>query len=151
MLIFNDEYQTILSFISVFNIGIFLAFYYNKQLSFLWLFVYILVSSLLILKLNGPVILSFTLPVFVIIFFSIKLNNKALNFLGKISYSLYLIHTVTAFSIINLAHRFPKTGLYQFSFTVLAVVVTLVASYLMYLTIEKPTMRWSKKITYDRS
>lgn len=88
---------------------------------------------------------------YLIIYFFPNKNFKLLNFFGKISYSLYLMHTLTAFFIINIAHKFPQTIELKILFTLLALGLTIGFSYLTYVFLEKPTIAYSKKITYKKN
>lgn len=141
-------YETALHHIAIFTIGIVMAFFYNKKITLKEFLFYILISSAVILYVHGLKIFLFTLPVYLIVLNPLKFPSKFLTFLGKISYSLFLVHTITAFSIINIAHRFPKTLFNKIGFTLIALIVTIIASYLMYRFVEKPTAKLSKKITY---
>lgn len=145
---FFNMYETALHHIAIFTIGIVMAFYYNKKISLKEFLFYILVSSAVILYVHGLNIFLFTLPVYLIVLNPLRFPSKFLIILGKMSYSLFLVHTITSFSIINIAHRFPKTIYNKIGFTLLAIIVTLVASYVMYKFVEKPTANLSKRIKY---
>jgi len=75
-------------------------------------------------------------------------NPPVLRFLGLISYSLYLIHVPLGGRIINLSARFvvgdwPRAGVVCFAFG-----MTVVLAYGFYWLIEKPAIRWSKRLSY---
>lgn len=75
----------------------------------------------------------------------IKFNIKPLSFLGDISYSLYLSH----WSIIKVFITFfPAAWNNRYGFIGLAtfLFISILISYLMYLLIEKPSMRLARKI-----
>ncbi|WP_282942335.1 acyltransferase [Paenibacillus sp. RC67] len=75
------------------------------------------------------------------------LKNKGINFLGKISYSLYLVHLIVLFTCIHLLHStLPIWIIY-----IICVIVTLVISSLMYFTIEKPSMNLGRFLTRSAS
>lgn len=77
----------------------------------------------------------------------VRFQSKWLVFLGNISYSLYLVHTVvlTTFERYEPAHPVldPKT----FSGMALAVLASCGAAWLMHIGIEKPFIRLGKKFT----
>jgi peptidoglycan/LPS O-acetylase OafA/YrhL len=84
--------------------------------------------------------------IFAVIFiFAARFKSKVLNFLGKISFSMYLIHVPVSVFIIPLFinHIHNPTYLIIYRFLVLGVVIG--ASYLFYLLVEKPAIILSKK------
>jgi peptidoglycan/LPS O-acetylase OafA/YrhL len=72
------------------------------------------------------------------------------DFLGKISFSLYLLHVPVGGRIVNFGGRYADTGLKVWAVILIALVVSVAASYLFYLIIEAPSQRLSKKISYSR-
>lgn len=80
-----------------------------------------------------------------IVYFS-DLKLFLLTKLGKISYSLYLIHPIIGASIINLLSKHTTTLFQKFVLILIAFIITLVSSYIMYLVIEKPSKKLSSKI-----
>lgn len=71
-------------------------------------------------------------------------------FLGMISYSLYLIHIPVGGKIVNLGSRFVTDYYLRLGLAVFAVGVCIAISYLFYRFIEEPAKRWSVKISYSR-
>lgn len=66
-------------------------------------------------------------------------------FLGKISYSFYLIHIQVGWTILDALRRsYPEYGLLQSM--LLSIALTIFCSYLFYLIIEKPSHRWAWSI-----
>lgn len=80
----------------------------------------------------------------------IILNNKeyfALNFLGHISYSLYLIHPLVLLYLSGIFKRFlPQLIHYQLIGLFIQVLLSIAVAYVFYLLIEKPSLRLSKEI-----
>ncbi|WP_424768356.1 acyltransferase family protein [Paenibacillus sp. sgz302251] len=86
----------------------------------------------------------------IIIVFSISsarfahvLKNKAINYIGKISYSLYLTHLVVLFSCIHLLHGVIPT----WAICLVVLVLTFVMSSSMYYLVERPSMKLGKNIS----
>ncbi len=78
--------------------------------------------------------------------FSRFLNLKPILFLGKISYSLYLYHTVILFSLIYIFN-----GIFPISVILLATIVfSIIVSIISYYLIEEPSMKLGKKLTMDK-
>ena len=140
--------ETALQHFAVFTIGIVIALFYNKKIQLKEFLFFVLVASAVVIYVNGMPVFLFTLFIYPFVFYKQKLPNKVFLFLGQISYSLFLIHTITASLVINFAHRFPKTPVNKVMFTLLAVLVTFFAAYLLFKFVEQPTARLSKKIVY---
>lgn len=70
-----------------------------------------------------------------------------LQYFGRISYSLYLVHTVIGMRIITIGYRISgnSTGVSLVWFT-LAFATSIAAAHLMYLFIEKPSIELSKRL-----
>jgi peptidoglycan/LPS O-acetylase OafA/YrhL len=97
-----------------------------------------------------PILVS-SLVAFIGILFFYNYSNRLLAWLGKISYSVYLVHTIIGTALINfLSHRahssFAKSGV-----IVIGLLVTIGCSYLMYRLVEGPAKRWSSRIKYSKN
>ena len=79
------------------------------------------------------------------------LTNSAFDFLGKISYSLYLLHPITGKALINvLSYKF-NAG-YQIAILIIAgYILSVISAYVFYKIVEKPFQRLSGKIKYNRT
>ena len=75
------------------------------------------------------------------------LQNRWLNKLGDVSYSLYLLHLPVGLTVIGLASRLPYSGSYILVIDLAAVGASLGAAYLMYRMIEEPSQRLSSRIS----
>lgn len=82
------------------------------------------------------------------IHFTPTIQHKGLEFLGKISYSLYLIHVPVGGKIINLSARFSEQEGPRILIVVVAYMFCIYTSYLFYRFIELPALRWSQHIRY---
>lgn len=77
-------------------------------------------------------------------------RNNLLLFLGKISYSIYLIHIPVGTRVVNLLSVSPAFHDHGHWVVLIAVIVTLVVSYGFYRIVERPSIRLSQKIVYTR-
>ena len=84
-----------------------------------------------------------------ILFWFVK--NDILIFLGKISYSIYLIHIPVGTRVVNVLSVTPFFRDHGHLVILLALIVTLVAAYGFYRMIERPSIRLSQKIVYKRA
>lgn len=69
-------------------------------------------------------------------------------FLGKVSYSVYLIHLPIGGRVINLGLRLGDAIYWKLITLAIAVTLSIFTAYLMYVYIEKPTQKWSQSIKY---
>lgn len=132
----------------IFMLGILLAFYKIQKIKALELLLYTIVLSAVIYYKLGFINLLFTVIPFFIIYVNPQFKSRVLTFFGEISYSLYLIHTLIAFTIINLSFRFGAGTGGKIVFGFFAIALTIVGSYLLYLFVEKPFKNRALEITY---
>ena len=78
----------------------------------------------------------------------VKLDHSVFNFLGKISFSLYLLHVPVGGRVMNLASRFihNETGLWLAWLTALA--LTIIASWIFFKLVEWPSQKLSRRLAY---
>jgi len=75
-----------------------------------------------------------------------EIKIPILHQLGKISYSLYLIHPVIGAAVINIGSRFVNGNIQKMGLIFVAIIVTVISSYIMYWLIEKPSKKLSSQI-----
>jgi len=83
-----------------------------------------------------------------ILIFVLSWPVKVFLFLGKISYSLYLIHVPIGMRIINISENLiPVVNInFRLAFIAVAFGVSVLSAYLFYLLVEKKSIEWTKKI-----
>lgn len=81
----------------------------------------------------------------VILFFS-EVKIPVLDWLGKMSYSIYLIHPVIGAAVLNILSRYATGTTQKLLALAAGLIVTFAGSYIMYLLIEKPSKKLSSKI-----
>jgi peptidoglycan/LPS O-acetylase OafA/YrhL len=74
-------------------------------------------------------------------------KSRMLNFLGDISYSLYLLHVPVGGRVINLSLRYAHSLESKALALMLALGVSIVAAFLLYRFVERPSRRWSSSIS----
>lgn len=85
----------------------------------------------------------------VVLFVSfVKKITKVFDFLGKISYSLYIIHPLVLIYLLGIYKKLsiPK-NLELFTLTS-QLLIAIICAYIFYVLIEKPSIALSKKIAY---
>ncbi len=131
----------------LFCIGILMYFLgYSKKYHRVIL-ICLMMATLFIITLNQVdelYIILFTICIILIPFG----KNRLISFLSKISYSLYLVHVPIGGRIINLSLRFVKTDVQKWITILIALVTCIIVAYLFHIAIEKPAIKWSKKMRY---
>lgn len=94
----------------------------------------------------SPTAACFGLATALVILFFDDIKIPALHWLGKMSYSIYLIHPVVGAAVINILSRYAQTSGLKLVVLLAGLIVTFVSSYIMYLLIEKPSKKLSSKI-----
>ncbi|WP_158824252.1 acyltransferase [Granulicella sp. S156] len=70
------------------------------------------------------------------------LRHSSLEYLGRISYSLYLVHSITLFSVLDIL--FGKIS--RPALAIIFALTTLIAAHLFCITIEEPSIRLGKRL-----
>ncbi len=73
-----------------------------------------------------------------------------LAFLGKISYSFYLLHCPIGWRVMNLGSRFVHSLPGRLGLLVCGLTAAIAAAYVMYQLVERPAQRWSAMLRYRR-
>ena len=76
-------------------------------------------------------------------------SSGLLSFLGKISYSLYLIHVVVGVKVVNLGSRYVSGMSGKLLVLLLALAASIAAAYVLYRLIEAPAQRWASAIKFQ--
>ena len=87
---------------------------------------------------------------FIAILFFSEFKSKVLTFFGNISYSVYLFHSLTGLVMLNYFSHIVTNPFYKFLLVLLALLVTISLSYIVYRLIELPSKRLSSKIKFRR-
>lgn len=80
----------------------------------------------------------------------VRTRIRALGFLGMISYSLYLLHVPIGYRAISLGSRLVKSTDGMIGVLIFAVGLCIVASYILYVFVEKPSQRLASSINFRR-
>jgi peptidoglycan/LPS O-acetylase OafA/YrhL len=77
--------------------------------------------------------------------------KQPLRFLGRISYSLYLVHVPIGARTIGLGLRFVRSEPGQLAVLAAAFAASIAAAWLLNVLVERPAQRWSSRIRYGTS
>ena len=138
--------EHILSYLPFFLMGIGMFLFKVNKITIIELTGMVILSLSACYFLHTPVLIFVSIGVLLIIQF-IKKVPKALLWLGTISYSLYLTHNVITTRFLGLAGRYFK-GANPVILLISDISFCLLAAYLYYLIIERPTINLSKRIQY---
>jgi len=142
--------RLVFHFLPVFLIGV-LVFQYRSQLigkrEMLGL---IAVMVLSMWRISGWLVPLVAVPTGLLIAFS-RLQSRAMDRVGDVSYSLYLLHLPIGVSIIGLlSHWLPYSSYYIGVLDVIGVAASMGAAGIMYQFIEKPSQEMSSAIRFRR-
>lgn len=145
---FTTDINSVMSNAPFFVIGYFLMdLYSNKEDLFAKLGL-IVSLAILAIQYNNE---SFAIGIISIILIQfVRPNWWLTNKIGSYSYSLYLYHGLlggTFLFMSTTSHRFTDSGFVLF---LIAVLLSMLGSYIAYRLFEKPSMRWSGKISYRK-
>lgn len=130
----------------MFLLGIIVFQYKKNIIGFMEMMVVFFVSLVYISLTQNIEIMSICALTAAMILYFEKLKIPFLNYLGKLSYSVYLIHPIVGMAVINVLSHHANGVLQKSGVLLLGIVITFVSSYLMYLIIEKPSKNLSSKI-----
>jgi peptidoglycan/LPS O-acetylase OafA/YrhL len=138
------------SWSSYFLLGIIYTLWRKKIATTIEASIVFIIACIVVSKQIGNHELGLGLAVIASVHFFSSYSNSILNHLGKISFSIYLMHSITGGAVINfLSHHFYES--WQKPFVILfGIAICLSCSWLFYKLIERPSMNWSKKIKYNR-
>jgi peptidoglycan/LPS O-acetylase OafA/YrhL len=75
-------------------------------------------------------------------------SHRILDFLGAISYSLYLLHVPIGGRVINLAARLDLGMPGKVAAIAAAALASVGAAYVLYRLVEVPALRWARKLNW---
>jgi peptidoglycan/LPS O-acetylase OafA/YrhL len=142
----------IFKYLPYFLIGIIACLFFNKRISIIAGLILFIVLLIYIYIFGEGISHTITSIITIICIFWLPLGEIGfLNFLGKISYSLYLTHIPIGMRIINFGARYSQNSyILQISILIFAVVVSLLTALMLYQFIEKPSISLSKKIKFPK-
>jgi exopolysaccharide production protein ExoZ len=142
-----NSYYLIFTYAPIFCLGISLIELYKSRVSVnLLLPCFLLI--LIFYKFGAAIFVLLTISSFVVFF--LKIAIKPLEFLGNISYSLYLTHVLVLFAFAGIVKNHGiKTSSDPLFWLCIEVLLAILFAYLFYLFIERPSLRLSKRFFYN--
>lgn len=145
---FANSYYLIFNYAPIFAFGISLVNFAKKRN---WLTISVASFLIILVLYKFGVLIFILIAISSAIIFLLKMNIKPLTFLGDISYSLYLIHSIVLIVFLGLIKRINlNSNSDQILWLFIEVVVAILAAYLFFYLIERPSLRLSKRIFYKK-
>jgi peptidoglycan/LPS O-acetylase OafA/YrhL len=145
----HTGHDFITHWLAYFNLGILLALHFESKIKTHQLPFFAVANLAIIWLFQGAYYtLLGTLGFSSIYFFPHLKGGRVLSFLGRQSYSLYLIHGMVGCSTVNIAMRFLdySNPFIQLRIVLVALLVSVISAEVLYRAVERPTMRKSKSI-----
>lgn len=129
-----------------FSLGIFYILYRTQKINNLEYVIITLLAAVQIVNNQGYLDLGIGVGTLLIIHNFSTFKNKIGEFLGDISYSVYLLHSIVGSAFVNfMSHRYTEP--YQKVIVILfGIGITIGASYIYWKLIEKPSQKLAKRI-----
>jgi peptidoglycan/LPS O-acetylase OafA/YrhL len=94
---------------------------------------------------NHPFILSMLFALLILLIVSQKIEIKFLNYLGTISYGIYMLHPLMIFISFSIAHQIKNQWIFNLVFYLLSLGLTIAAAGVSYKYFEAPILKFKKK------
>lgn len=140
----------IFTWLPLFIMGISSALYMIKRIKKIEFFLQICVCVLVHAIIHSQAEALFGLSTVSIIVLFPYFYSQTGKFFGKISYSLYLLHSIIGAAFINFMTRYAHSSTEKILVVIGGLAVTISCSYFFYLFIEKPSQAFSKTIKLNR-
>ena len=135
-------------YLCLFALGILSFQYYITLISRLeFLVLFLGIAALCLLSLDIQITLVASLTSLALAFLKVG-SYPVLTFLGTISYSLYLIHVPIGGRVVNIFRRVATNDFELFCTSLVALAVSLIAAWILYQLIERPSHRWATRLTF---
>ena len=134
--------EIIFAYLPSFMVGM-ATYLYREKLATFPTFAVAIAISVVALFFKAPLDISIVALITIVVVIFASFYNVALDFFGKISYSLYLIHLLVIVSVLPVFHRF---GLPWYVMMLIGGGVSIGAAALIYRFVEGPALAMSKRL-----
>lgn len=127
-----------------------------KKITIIRMCIFFFTSIASVLRFHFDIAFGYTLPVFSLfafywlknelIFYSNKEENKILAYGGNFSYSIYLLHYLVMFFFLH----YLNIKMLNIGYSAVLILITLFASWIFYLIIERPSHRFTRSIKFNK-
>jgi exopolysaccharide production protein ExoZ len=140
----TNSYYVVFTYAPMFAVGIALVGFY-KERTWKKAVLPAIIFLLILYKFGFFMFALLLLSSFLLLYF--KLSIKVFSFLGDISYSLYLIHTLVLIVLLGCLKKLNvNTSGYQIPVLIFEVATSILIAYIFYILVEHPATKLSKRI-----
>lgn len=148
LLSYFGEREFLFYWLPLFLLGNLLFLYKNKKIEEKELYITSILTLIHIsVFISVPVFFASVLP-FSVILYASSVQSKILSWIGKVSYSIYLFHTIVGTAIVNYLSHFCKNDIQRLIVVFIGVLFSIFFAFIMYKTVEQPSQRISSRIKY---
>ena len=142
-----SSYYLLTNYTALFALGMATMHYQNTK-HWAYLATMFLCSVIICYHFSLLVLALVIIAILMIAFMHVKLS--LLNFLGTISYSLYIIHPLVLLYINSITKRiYPNVNDYELIYLFVQLLTAIGFAYVFYLAIERPAIKLSKRLNYS--
>ena len=135
-------------YLPVFGIGILIFLYKTKAIKITELAGVSILFAGVIYLYNEALVSLVTILTEISILLLFNRSNKILAWLGKFSYSVYLLHAMVGAAAVNVLSHYADLTWKKIAVVLTGILITFCSSYLMFLLVEKPSKKLSSKLNY---
>lgn len=143
--LFIDDTCLVFHYGAIFSVGLFLYLALTKKIPNVLAVFGILLMVYITVETNGIEIATTAILTAMVIAF-VHIDKRTFNWLGDISYSLYLTHGLIGVNLIYFVGRYTDSTFSKLSVTAIALVLSLFFAFIYWKFIENPTKKLSKNI-----
>jgi peptidoglycan/LPS O-acetylase OafA/YrhL len=137
-------------YLPVFLLGILLFLYKTRVIKDLEFYIVSFLACLSILWFHNAATLCFSFATYIVILKFQNFKSRIGDFLGRISYSLYLFHGIVGMTFLNYIVHITNSGVIKFLCLIAALIITIIFSYLVFRFVEQPSKKMSSAIRYKK-
>lgn len=143
--LFVPSHDFLFHYGALFSLGMLLYLYKLGRIQLNGVLAFAILLTVVAAFANSIEIAVFVASTFVVILL-FSIDKKWFNKLGDISYSLYLMHGIIGGNLLLLTYKFAETYFAKMTIIILALIISLIGSWVFWKLIEDPSRKLSKKI-----
>ncbi|MFA6112596.1 MAG: acyltransferase [Sphingomonas sp.] len=140
------EREIIFAYLPSFMVGM-ATYLYREKLASLPVFAAAIAISMVALFFKAPLDISIVALITIAVVLYVNFYNPVLDFFGKISYSLYLVHLLVIVTVLPVLHRLDPPWFVMF---LIGGAISIAAATFLYRFVEGPALAWSKRVQFRR-
>ena len=138
----------VFSYMPFFIAGIAACFYRFEKIYRYEFIVIVLISTMISLYKGQPIPMYLSIGLTSFVIAGVTFRSSVTDFLGKISFSLYLVHVPLGSKCLNFLGRYVDSEFKSWIAYLFGLLVCIFGAWVFYLLIERPCQKYSQKIQY---